>query len=305
MLLTALVAFITAVGLISATYASTIRTVERTRIEYAVGADVRGVLDRRQPDQLDGRPRHRSAGAPRRDQRDSRVSRDRSDRRRPRGQPRRHAGFGDESAGKRQSRWTTHCSVCPPMICWPPSPASRGASVRRCPKVPRRSASRCAAIRATATSNWRPASSTGADRCICDPSAPIPTRPWTARRRRCGRRSAVLEQPLRIAAIILRPQARVVRAPTGTLYINALTAHVGEQAVPVDPFDNALPGFPPPAARVRTGSSSLAAPCSTTGRSSRQPMSGSSCASRPTCRSTRPWIVLRSRPPISASAMSS
>ena len=43
MLLTALVAFITAVGLISATYASTIRTVERTRIDYEVGSGLRGV----------------------------------------------------------------------------------------------------------------------------------------------------------------------------------------------------------------------------------------------------------------------
>ena len=53
-----------------------------------------------------------------------------------------------------------------------------------------------------------------------------------------------LSQPLRIAAIILRPQARVVRAPTGTLYLDELTAYVGDEAIPVDPFDEAGPWIP-------------------------------------------------------------
>ena len=52
---------------------------------------------------------------------------------------------------------------------------------------------------------------------------------------------AGLSQPLRIAAIVLRPQARVVRAPTGTLFIGGLEARVGTQAVAVDAFDEAAP----------------------------------------------------------------
>ena len=37
-----------------------------------------------------------------------------------------------------------------------------------------------------------------------------------------------LTQPLRIAAIVMRPQARIVRAPTGTLLLDDLTALIGE-----------------------------------------------------------------------------
>ncbi|MCY3733201.1 MAG: hypothetical protein OXG42_02870 [Chloroflexi bacterium] len=243
MLLTALVAFITAVGLISATYASTIRTVERSRIEYEVGSDLRGVsiggnlsnstvgrvtepLQSRQG--ISAAAAYRGIGAIGGDREGSRVV----------------------LLGLQTSRLSEIVSLDEDLLGTPPDELL--AAIEREPgragqELPDGAEALTLRVRSDpGNSNLELAAR------VLDARGQVHMRPfrtntasivdgdWTTFRAPLGG----LEQPLRIAAIILRPQARVVRAPTGTLYIDDLSAQVGEQSVSVDAFDEDGPWLP-------------------------------------------------------------
>ena len=243
MLLTALVAFITAVGLISATYASTIRTVERSRIEYEVGSDLRGVsiggnlsnstvgrvtepLQSRQG--IMAAAAYRGIGAIGGDREGSRVV----------------------LLGLQTSRLSEIVSLDEDLLGTPPGELL--AAIEREPgragqELPDGAEALTVRVRSDpGNSNLELAAR------VLDARGQVHMRPfrtntasvvdgdWNTFRAPLGG----LEQPLRIAAIILRPQARVVRAPTGTLYMDDLNAQVGEQSVAVDAFDEAGPWLP-------------------------------------------------------------
>ena len=243
MLLTALVAFITAVGLISATYASTIRTVERARIEYEVGADLRGVsiggnlsnstvarvtepLNRR--DGISAGAAYRGIGAIGDDREGSRVvmlglQTDRL---------RRTATLDDDLLGMPSDELLQAIAREPGRVgqALPEGAEALSVGVR---SDPGNSNLELAArlLDGRGQVHMRPFRTNTETTVDGDPN--------TMRASLSG-----LEQPLRIAAIILRPQARVVRAPTGVLYLNDLTAHVGEEQIAVDAFDRDAPWIP-------------------------------------------------------------
>ncbi len=243
MLLTALTAFITAVGLISATYASTIRTVERDRIEYEVGADVRGVsiggnlsnstlarvtepLDRREG--LTAGAVYRGIGAIGGDREGSRVI----------------------MLGLQTNRMNETISLDERLVGMPTEELLSAIS-REPGRVGQALPEGTDALTLEVRSDPGNSNLEMAAR-VLDSHGQVHMRPFrtnttsivdanpnTMRASLSG-----LSQPLRIAAIILRPQARVVRAPTGTLYLDELTAYVGDEAIPVDPFDEAGPWIP-------------------------------------------------------------
>ena len=243
MLLTALVAFITAVGLISATYASTIRTVERSRIEYEVGSDLRGVsiggnlsnsTVGRVTEPLQSREgimaaaAYRGIGAIGGDREGSRVV----------------------LLGLQTNRLSEIALLDEDLL--GTSPDELLAAIEREPgragqELPDGAEALTLRVRSDpGNSNLELAAR------VLDARGQVHMRPfrtntasvvdgeWNTFRAPLGG----LEQPLRIAAIILRPQARVVRAPTGTLYLDDLSAQVGEQLVSVDAFDEDGPWLP-------------------------------------------------------------
>ncbi len=240
MLLTALVAMVTAVGLISATYAATIRDVEQARIEYAVGADLRGVsiggnlsnsttarvrepLERR--DGLSATAAYRGIGAIGGDREGSRVV----------------------MLGLETSRLEAVVHLDDELLGMP-SAALLEAVAREPGRAGQALPEGAEALSVTVWSEPGNSNLELAARVV-DGNGQVHMRPF-----RTNTSSIVtgdpqtmraplggLAQPLRIAAIILRPQARVVRAPTGTLYLDNLTAQVGAEAVAVDTFDSAGP----------------------------------------------------------------
>ena len=238
MLLTALTAFITAVGLISATYASTIRTVERERIDYEVGSDLRGVsiggnlsgstigrvtepLDRR--DGITAAAAYRGIGSVGGDREGSRVV--------LLGLQTSRVGetvlLDDDLVGI-PSETLLKAIAREPGRAGQALPEGTDALVMRVRSDPGNSNLEVAArvidthgqvqlrqfrsnTSSTVNDEWQTL------------EAPL----------------AGMAQPLRIAAIVLRPQARVVRAPTGTLFIDTLDARVGDELVAVERFDDA------------------------------------------------------------------
>ena len=243
MLLTALVAFITAVGLISATYASTIRTVERSRIEYEVGSDLRGVS-------IGGNLSNSTVG---------RVTEPLQSRQgiTAAAAYRGIGAIGGDRAGSRvvllalqTSRLSDVVSLDEQLLVT--SPEALLAAIAREPgragqELPEGAEALTLRMRSEpGNSNLELAAR------VLDARGQVHMRPFrtttvsvvdgdwkTFRAPLSG-----LEQPLRIAAIILRPQARVVRAPTGTLYMDELNALVGDRAVTVDAFEADGPWLP-------------------------------------------------------------
>lgn len=240
MLLTALVAFITAVGLISATYASTIRTVERSRIEYEVGSDVRGVsiggnlatstirrvtepLDRREGIQAGAA--YRGIGSIGGDREGSRVV----------------------VLGLETSRLTETVELDDDLL-GAPSDAVLAAIGREPGRIGQALPEGAEALTIDARSDPGNSNLELAAR-VLDGNGQVHMRQF-----RTSSASAVdgemqtmraplagLAQPLRIAAIIMRPHARVVRAPTGILHMRDLRAIVGEESIAVDSFESAGP----------------------------------------------------------------
>lgn len=243
MLLTALVAFVTAVGLISATYASTIRTVERERIAYEVGTDLRGVsiggnlsnsTVGRVTDPLQSREgisataAYRGIGSIGGDREGSRVillalQTDRlSD-----------IVTLDEDLLGMPSEELLAAIEREPGRAGQALPDGAEALTLQVRSEPGNSNLELAArvLDARGQVHMRP---------LRTSTASVVDGEWkTFRAPLSG-----LEQPLRLAAIILRPQARVVRAPTGTLYVDELAAVVGGETVTVDPFDTDGPWLP-------------------------------------------------------------
>jgi hypothetical protein len=236
MLLTALVAFITAVGLISATYASTIRDVEQERIEYAVGSDVRGVsiggnlagstiarvtdpLERRQG--ISAGAAYRGIGSIGGDREGSRIV----------------------MLGLETGRLGETVTLEDDLLGMP-SEELLSAIAREPGRVGQALPEGAETLTIEVRSDPGNSNLEMAARLL-DRHGQVHMRPF-----RTSTSSTVdgdlksmsaslrgLAEPLRIAAIILRPQARVVRAPTGTLYIDGLVAQVGGRTVAIDPFD--------------------------------------------------------------------
>lgn len=240
MLLTALTAFVTAVGLISATYASTIRTVERDRIEYEVGSDLRGVsiggnlsnstvgrvnepLERR--DGISAGAAYRGIGS-----------------------------IGGDRAGSRvillglQTNRLGELVQLDDDLVGIPSPELLSAIAREPGRAGQALPEGADALTITVRSDPGNSNLEIAARVLdghgqvhvrqfrTNTSAIINETSTTMRTSLSG-----LAQPTRVAAIIIRPQARVVRAPTGTLFLDDLTAYIGDEAIAVDSFDEAGP----------------------------------------------------------------
>ena len=240
MLLTALTAFITAVGLISATYASTIRSVERTRIEYAVGSDVRGV----------------SIGGNLANSTVARVT-DPLQRREGISAGAAYRGIGSIGGDREGSRVVmlgletsrlTETVVLDDELLGIRSADLLGAIAREPGRVGQMLPEGAEALTVEVRSDPGNSNLELAARVLdrhgqvhvrqfrTNTSSVVDDQPKVMSAALAG-----LAQPVRIAAIILRPQARVVRAPTGTLYIEGLVAQVGQESVPVDTFDSEAP----------------------------------------------------------------
>ena len=240
MLLTALIAFVAAVGLISATYASTIRTVERDRIAYAVGADVRGVSisgnlgvstvaraiePLRSREGIEAGAAYRGIGAIGGDKSGSRV-----------------IMLGLETAHLAETAALDERLLGMPV-------SELFTAIEREPGRPGQALPVDAeALTIDARSDPGNSNLELAAR-VLDGNGRAHMRQFRASTASTvdGEWQAMraplmgLAQPLRIVAIVLRPQARVVRAPTGTLFLSALSADVGGESVSVDAFDQAGP----------------------------------------------------------------
>lgn len=237
MLLTALTAFVTAVGLISATYASSIRSVERERITYAVGGDLRGVsiggnlansTVARVTEPLDSRgdiassAAFRGIGAIGDDREGSRVI---------------LLGLQTDRIAATTGLEESQLGIAPQELL---------AAIAREPgragqPLPDGAESLTMDVYSDpGNSNlelWVR---------LIDRYGQVQLRQFrtntsgivTGERRAMRAALGGLAQPARIAAFVMRPQARVVRAPTGTLYIDGLTAQVMGESVLVDAFDH-------------------------------------------------------------------
>ena len=240
MLLTALVAFITAVGLISATYASTIRTVERTRIDYEVGSDLRGVsiggnlsnsmvgrvtepLDRR--DGISAGAAYRGIGSIGGDREGSRVV----------------------LLGLQSDRLDETVALDEALLGLPPDDLLHAIARepgRAGQELPDGTEALTLRVRSDPGNSNLELAARVIDghgqvhmRQLRTNTTSVVDDQWnTMRNSLTG-----LAQPVRIAAIVLRPQARVVRAPTGTLFLDDLTAHIGDAAIGVELFDEPGP----------------------------------------------------------------
>ena len=243
MLLTALVTFITAVGLISATYASTIRTVERSRIDYEVGSDLRGVsiggnlsnstvgrvtepLDRR--DGINSGAAYRAIGSIGGDRDGSRVillalQTDRLD----------ETVELDESLLGMPADALLDAIAREPGRAGQLLPEGADALTLRVRSDPGNGNLELAARIIDSFGQVHMRQFRTNTKSVVDGE-------WTAMRTSLSG----LSQPLRIAAIVIRPQARIVRAPTGTLLIDELTALSGETSTAVDLFDEPGPWIP-------------------------------------------------------------
>ena len=242
MSLIALVAFITAVGLISATYAATIRDTEEERIRYVVGPEVRGVsigsnlansTTSRVVEPLDSRAGVDAASAAYRgigniggDQTGSRVI----------------------LLGVQSERVDELVSLDEGQLGIPA--ADLLAAIARepgRPGAPLPDDAEALLIRARtdpANANLemfaRVTDRFGqvVERKFRDD----PGGDWSVLRASLtSTPGRTLSRPLRLAAIIVRPRARVVRAPTGAIWLDDLRAETPDGAAPIEGFERDAP----------------------------------------------------------------
>ena len=241
MLLTALIAFTTAVGLISATYAATIRDTEATRIRYDVGAQLRGV----------------SIGGNLSNSTVSRVTEPLDSRG---GVAQSSAAFrgigsigGDRSGsrvillGLQVDRLDGLAALSAEHLGMPPQ-ALREAIGRE----PGRSGQPLPED-AEALTVWARTDPDGANldlyARLIDRHGRVRERlltgkigaDWSPLRASLEGGEAALAHPLRLAAIIMRPRARVVRAPTGHLWLDDLAVETPRGSESVDGFEAGAP----------------------------------------------------------------
>ena len=241
MLLTALVAFVTAVGLISATYASTIREMETERVRYTVGADLRGVsigsnlgnsTAGRVTEPLDSRADVSGAAAAFRG----------------------IGSIGGDKAGSRvillgvqTDRLSEISELRPELLGLPPAQLLEAiAREPGRPGVPLPEGTEGLSLWARtdpANSNLelhlRVLDRYGQahERRLAQSTGSTLSGEWQQLRASVQ----TLTEPLRLAALIARPQARVVRAPTGVLWIDDLRVDTGDGSVVIEGFE---PGAP-------------------------------------------------------------
>ena len=240
-----LIAFITAVGLISATYAATIRDTEEERIRYNVGSEVRGVSIGsnlsassvgRVTDPLDSRPGVEAASA---------VYRG-------------IGNIGGDQSGSRVILLGLQSERLRELIALDPDQLGVSgpellAAIEREPGAPGHPLPEGA----DALTLW---ARTDPDNTNLELFARLMDRygriierkfigalgeDWAELRASLASTSErPLEAPLRLAALILRPQARVVRAPTGTIWLDDMRAAGSGGsggAVSVEAFDSGAP----------------------------------------------------------------
>ena len=250
----ALVAFITAVGLISATYAATIRDTEEQRIRYTVGSQLRGVSigsnlanssAARVTEPLDSRSGVEAASAAYRgigniggDQTGSRVI----------------------LLGVQTDRLDDLVQLDDDQLGMPA--AELLAAIAREPGRPGQPLPEdAAALRVWARTEPDNTNLELFAR-VLDRHGRVTERKFTTeqnggvgggagndlsgewRELRASLESSVsrpLEGPLRLAAIILRPAARVVRAPTGSIWLDDLRAETPNGEAAVEPFERDAP----------------------------------------------------------------
>ena len=246
----ALVAFITAVGLVSATYAATIRDTEEQRIRYTVGSQLRGVSigsnlanssAARVTEPLDSRSGVEAASAAYRgigniggDQTGSRVI----------------------LLGVQTERLDDLVQLDDAQLGMPA--AELLAAIVREPGRPGQPLPEdAAALRVWARTEPDNTNLELFAR-VLDRYGRVTERKFTAeqgsgagmdlsgewRELRASLEASVsrpLEGPLRLAAIILRPAARVVRAPTGSIWLDDLRAETPNGEALVEPFERGAP----------------------------------------------------------------
>ena len=246
----ALVAFITAVGLISATYAATIRDTEAQRIRYTVGSQLRGVSigsnlanssAARVTEPLDSRAGVEAASAAYRgigniggDQTGSRVillgvQTDRLDD---------LVQLDDNQLGMPAAALLAAIAREPGR---PGQPLPEGAAALRVwartepDKTNLELFARVLDRYGRVTERkFIAGQSSGAGNDLSGE--------WRELRASLGASaSRPLDGPLRIAAIILRPAARVVRAPTGSIWLDDLRAETPNGEASVEPFERDAP----------------------------------------------------------------
>ena len=246
----ALVAFITAVGLISATYAATIRDTEAQRIRYTVGSQLRGVSigsnlanssAARVTEPLDSRAGVEAASAAYRgigniggDQTGSRiillgVQTDRLDD---------LVQLDDDQLGMPAADLLAAIAREPGR---PGQPLPEGAAALRIwartepDKTNLELFARVLDRYGRVTERkFIAEQSSGAGNDLSSE--------WRELRASLGATAGrPLDGPLRIAAIILRPAARVVRAPTGSIWLDDLRAETPNGEASVEPFERDAP----------------------------------------------------------------
>lgn len=242
MSLIALVAFITAVGLISATYAATIRDTEEERIRYVVGSEVRGVsigsnlansTTSRVVEPLDSRSGVDAASAAYRG----------------------IGNIGGDQTGSRvillgvQSERVDELVQLDESQLGMPADDLLAAIAREPgrPGAPLPDDAEALLIRVRAD----PANSNlEMFARVIDRSGQVverkfrddPGGDWSVLRASLASTPGhTLSRPLRLAAIIVRPRARVVRAPTGAIWLDDLRAETPDGAMPMEGFEQDAP----------------------------------------------------------------
>ena len=237
-----LVAFITAVGLISATYAATIRDTEEERIRYQVGSEVRGV----------------SIGSNLANSSMARVTEPFDSRAGVTGASAAYRGIGniggDQSGsrvillGVQSERLGDLVELNEDQLGLPAEELL--AAIRREPGSPGQPLPEDAEGLVV----W--ARSDPADTNlemfarIIDRYGQVKERKFSGElggewsELRASLRGSVerpLAEPLRLAALILRPRARVVRAPTGALWLDEMRVETADGAIVVEEFEEGAP----------------------------------------------------------------
>ena len=242
MSLIALVAFITAVGLISATYAATIRDTEEERIRYVVGSEVRGVsigsnlansTMSRVVEPLDSRAGVDAASAAYRgigniggDQTGSRVI----------------------LLGVQSERVDELVQLDESQLGMPA--ADLLAAIAREPgrpgaPLPDDAEALLVRVRMDPANANLEMFARVIDRfgqVVERKFNDDPGGDWSVLRASLASTPGrTLSRPLRLAAIILRPKARVVRAPTGAIWLDDLRAETPDGATPIEGFEQDAP----------------------------------------------------------------
>ena len=250
----ALVAFITAVGLISATYAATIRDTEEQRIRYTVGSQLRGVSigsnlanssAARVTEPLDSRSGVEAASAAYRgigniggDQTGSRVillgvQTDRLDD---------LVQLEDDQLGMPAAELLAAIAREPGR---PGQPLPEGAAALRVWARTEPDKTNLELFARVLDRYGR----VSERKFIAEQSSGVGSGAgndlggeWRELRASLGASaSRPLDGPLRLAAIIMRPAARVVRAPTGSIWLDDLRAETPNGEISVEPFERDAP----------------------------------------------------------------